>query len=470
VKGSILDVRYAGIPAPRGFLLGAFVVLVLWTVPLPGWAITVELSGQVTFRPQSANQPLSTTKKTILFADESLQATARVVVASAAERKAFPLLVLQQQHAVTKAWIDIHTFYRDITTGGKFAKPDVFKPDVPRRFPQDQAPKSPFPERVPAPISSSYNTPSFSLPVRTNALRASARRADGTSVESLPLLVEVRDPPAVLTLLAMGGSCHDPDANTNHTNLTEAMITRNADVCAKKGVQETYLKDLTPPAAVNCNDPCNANCMNFLEHLALRIMNERGLATQFDSIDNPGQQLCHPRQNLQGIRNHIIFGKWRNTEEEWVCSTPIKFNTIIDNFVKGGGKSLILIGQSLGGAKFAEMVRDHWRWGNNLTLELLVLWDATSVDILKVFPGKHPFLESMGVQQVGSRPRHTLSFYQYSNLAPFQNGAPLLDPCEQHDLDGCFSHNAIARSQFVHHKTTDAVHQALVALRNRARE
>jgi hypothetical protein len=76
----------------------------------------------------------------------------------------------------------------------------------------------------------------------------------------------------------------------------------------------------------------------------------------------------------------------------------------------------------------------------------------------------------MGVDRVGSRPRHTLSFFQYSNPVPFQNGAPLQDPSEQYNLDGCFSHNAIARSQFVHHKTAEAVKQALVALRDRARK
>jgi hypothetical protein len=77
----------------------------------------------------------------------------------------------------------------------------------------------------------------------------------------------------------------------------------------------------------------------------------------------------------------------------------------------------------------------------------------------------------MGVRSVGNRPRQTVSFFQYSDWAPFQNGAPLLQPAgaEQHDLDGCFSHNAIARSQFVHDETAEAVKRALEALRGRAR-
>jgi hypothetical protein len=453
--------------------LGVVMGLLLWSVPAPARALTVEISGQVTLRPQEVTRALSTTQRTVLFTDESLRATARVG-ATDAEKKAVARIVLQRQHAATTAWQDLHTFYVAPPALVTPTKPGVVVPTVPtrpERLPERVGPKqeSPLPapgQRVPVSPSLSYDAPSFSLPAETSGLRARAVREDGTAIESLPLLLEVRSAPAVLTLLAMGGTCTDPDANTTHTTLDAAAITRNAGACEKKGVQPTYLGDLTPMPSVNCNNPC-ASCTNFMEHLALRIMNDRGLATSFDSIDNPGQNFCQRRTNAAGIRNRLVFGKWRNTDEEPVCSTSIKFNAMIADFVQNGGKSLILIGQSQGGAKFAGMVRDHWRWGNALTLELLVLWDATSFDVPK--PTSNPLITSMGVDRVGSRPRHTLSFYQYSNLVPFQNGARLLDPAEQYDLDGCFSHNAIARSQFVHHKTTDAVKRALEAIRDRAR-
>jgi len=51
----------------------------------------------------------------------------------------------------------------------------------------------------------------------------------------------------------------------------------------------------------------------------------------------------------------------------------------------------------------------------------------------------------------------------------FQNGAPF-DPAELHDLDGWFSHNVIARSQFVHHRTADVVNETLQMVRDRARQ
>lgn len=481
------------------FRLNVFAFFVLLITPFSAWTVTLELSGQATLRPQEATRALNITNKTIIFADETLQATARLLVANAAERKDFPVLVLQRQDPATKGWLEIHVFYRDPVTvktdgpdvispvgpavpklppaAAKIGKPEIPpigdslvtkgrpEPGLPPKKPQLVAPD----RSIPATLSFSYDTPRFALQVGNHLLRASARRANGTSVESVPLQLEVRNPPAVLTLLAMGGTCTDPDANTTHTSLDAAGITRNAAMCASRGVQQTYLGDLTPMASVNCNDPCNSNCMNFMEHLSLRIMNNEKLATRFDSIDNPGERTCRSRTNSSGIQNQLVFGKWRNTEEEPVCSTPIKFNSIIDNFVKTGGKSLILIGQSQGGAKLAGMVRDHWRWGNDLKLELLVLWDATSFDTLKLFPGQHPLIGSMGVERVGSRPLRTVSFYQYSNAVPFQNGAPLLDPSEQYNLDGCFSHNAIARSQFVHQKTAEVVKQALVALRDRAR-
>ena len=177
---------------------------------------------------------------------------------------------------------------------------------------------------------------------------------------------------------------------------------------------------------------------------------------------------------MGGVRNRIIFGKWRNTEEEPVCGTEIKFNTIIDDFVREGGKSVILIGQSQGGAKLAGMIRDHWRWGNDLTVELIALWDATSFDVANGFDTGHFGVVSMGVRKVGNKPRKVLNFCQYSNAVPFQNGAPLdpseaHDDLEEHDLDGCFSHNGIARSQFVHHRTAEVVQEALQAARERAR-
>ena len=438
----------------------AALAALVWGPTPSAHALSLELSGQATLRPQAATRALSATRSTVLLADDLVQASVRASGAHPVERQSFSTLVLQRQDATTRAWVDVHTFYR-AQLEPKNAGATTPKATEGKRI------EPPTERLVAGPWSVSYESPPLRLPAGTSALRASARLQDGGTVDSAPLPLDVRRPPAVLTILAMGGTCTDPDANTSHHTLTEAGITRDADACAAKGVQATYLGDLTPMASVNCNNPCNAACMNFMEHLALRLLNDRDLADRFDSIDNRGEELCQPRANLQGIRNRLVFGKWRNTDEEPVCATPIRFNGIIDDFVRDGGQSLILIGQSQGGAKLAGMVRDHWRWPATLTLELLALWDATSFDVIS-FSG-HPLIGSMGVRRVGSHPRHTLSFFQYSNPVPFQNGAPLQDPAEQHDLDVCFSHNGIARSQFVHHKTADAVKDALTALRDRAR-
>ena len=158
-----------------------------------------------------------------------------------------------------------------------------------------------------------FDSHALSLSAGADAIRAKARREDGSSIDSPPVLLDVRPAPAVLTLLAMGGTCTDPDANTHFQSLSDAGITRDTDKCAAKGVNPTWLADLTPMASVNCNDPCNTGCMNFLEHLALRIMNTNSLANEFDSINNPGTALCAHRENPVGIRNRIVFGKWRNS-------------------------------------------------------------------------------------------------------------------------------------------------------------
>jgi hypothetical protein len=50
------------------------------------------------------------------------------------------------------------------------------------------------------------------------------------------------------------------------------------------------------------------------------------------------------------------------------------------------------------------MIRDHWRWGNDLTVELIALWDATSFDGPNGFDTGHFGVVSMGVRKVGDKP------------------------------------------------------------------
>jgi hypothetical protein len=488
----------------------ALLLILISAAPWPLSGLTLELAGVGRLRPQDVDHAISATAETVLFNDESLRARAVVSFSSMEERNSFSnsfyALVLQIREGTTSPWRDVHIYYSNKVAavqtpgpaspvpvqhtaqtqlGGRTAlsaapppgpfdsRSTVPTPTSPIER-QSPAPKTgpPFPAPETTVPGLAFESPNLALPIGTRAIRAIARGSDGKDVESTPIRLEVRRAPAVLTLLAMGGTCTDPDANTSFKDLAEAGITRNTDKCAQKHVNPTFLADLTPMSSVNCNDPCNASCINFMKHLALRIIDTQALGNELDSIDDPGKHLCDHHTNPAGIRNRVVFGKWRNTEEEPVCSTPIKFDQIIDDFVAQGGRSLILIGQSQGGAKLAGMVRDHWRWGEDLTLELIVMWDGTSFDVVS-FSG-HPLIESMGVRKVGTRPKRVLSFFQYSNPVPFQNGAPL-DPserhasAEQHDLDGCFSHNGIARSQFVHARTVDVVKETLQAVRDRTR-
>jgi hypothetical protein len=124
------------------------------------------------------------------------------------------------------------------------------------------------------------------------------------------------------------------------------------------------------------------------------------------------------------------------------------------------------------------MVRDHWRWADAVSVDLYVSWDASSFTGLPTFSSSTPCrgsllgepCTSMGTRSVGSRPKKVLHFFQYHDPIPFQNGAPIQQATEAHDLNVCFSHNAIARSQFVHQKTADAVAAALRGLRDAQRQ
>ena len=116
---------------------------------------------------------------------------------------------------------------------------------------------------------------------------------------------------------------------------------------------------------------------------------------------------------------------------------------------------MILLGQSHGGAKFAGMVRDHWRWDNDLKIVLFVSWDSADL--------------GGGVSSVGDRPETVLAFFQRGDLAHWQNGKHIEQATEEHDLTDHLSHNAIARSEFVHDKTATFIRDAISSIRGRSR-
>jgi hypothetical protein len=471
-------------------------------VTLKPAAVTLELSGSVKLRPQESDRALGASGRTKLLDDESVVASAVVRFATTAERESFrsdfPTLVLQRREGASGPWSDFHVFYSPKQTkatgipgiSGKQQPaeepkpitqvrpelprpgqgPTVTAPEIPAKPGQKPSPKVGVPTDAPGTRTvvpgMGFDSPGFTLASGTSAIRASARRADGSSIDSPPLQLEVRKAPAILTLMAQGGACADADGNLD----SSGTVTRDDEGCAARGLNGVFLGALTPKASINCNNFCDTGCTNFFEHLAARIMDDEGLADHVDFIDNPGAAFCQSRDNPGGLRNRIVVGKWRNTEEEGVCGTDLQFNDILDDFEEQGGKSVILIGQSLGGAKFTKLQRDNWRWGNAPTLELFVLWDATSLgEDGAVVLGGHP---SFGVRTVGSRAKRVLSFFQYDNAAAFQNGARLTDrsDAEQHDYNRCLTHNGIARGQFIHHRTTEAVKQAIVSARDRARE
>jgi hypothetical protein len=122
----------------------------------------------------------------------------------------------------------------------------------------------------------------------------------------------------------------------------------------------------------------------------------------------------------------------------------------------------------------------RWRWAIDVEVDLFVTRDITSPGSLtyeepQPCRGSLPPIEglenctSMGVRSAGSRPKTVLNFYQSHNRWPNQNGAPIAEADMEFNLNRCLSHNAIARSQFVHNKTAEAVKNALISLRDASR-
>ena len=157
------------------------------------------------------------------------------------------------------------------------------------------------------------------------------------------------------------------------------------------------------------------------------------------------------------MHNQVIVGKWENSELEPVRPPGIRtWEQILDNYRSLGKHHVILVGQSHGGAKFAGMTRDHWRWDNDLTVDLFVSWDSADLGggVLERWAGAQ---DSVGV----------LSDCQ--SRTGGKHGKHIDEATEEHDLTHLFSHNAIARSQFVHDKTMTFISDTVSSVRRRVR-
>jgi hypothetical protein len=182
-------------------------------------------------------------------------------------------------------------------------------------------------------------------------------------------------------------------------------------------------------------------------------MNTHSLANELKSIRGSGY--CHERSNDNGLNNRIILGTYENSELEPMRPDGIlTWEDILDNYRSLGHRHVILVGQSLGGAKFAGMIRDHWRWANDLEVALFVSWDSTH--------------SSGGISSVGERPEKVLAFFQTHDVL-WQTGKHIEEATEEHNLTNLFSHNAIARSRFVHDKTMTFIRESIRSIRARAR-
>ena len=268
--------------------------------------------------------------------------------------------------------------------------------------------------------------------------------------------VIVRRAPAILTFIAMGGSSSVGSSSSSSSSSSGDGITTDPDQC---DVNKELISELMESNNVQCNDLC-ADCMNFVEHLGLRVLNEEGLADNLKSLrmrEGSGPRYCARRYNSRGIRHRVVLGKWENSEHEPFRPEGIKtFESILDEFQEDGGGSLLIVAQSHAGAKLAATVNDKWRWGGKIDVALFVAWDATHA--------------GGAIHSVGSRPSRVINFFQTANFLYFQNGGRIEEADVEFDLTGCFSHNAIARSVFVHQTTYDELRVAIAKIRTLARE
>ena len=298
-------------------------------------------------------------------------------------------------------------------------------------------------------------TRSVQLHAGALGIRCRLDLGEGLARFTKPVFVHVRTPPQVLTLMSMGGASLMPTPPEpggppdEPTNLRKAGIWVDAAKCRRRGIDPTFVADLVTNRNVQCNDMADSSCVNFLEHLALRLKDER-LVDEIGHISG-GSYTTIGR--FAGLSHRVVLGKWENSEREPVRPPWLRtWEQTLDEYRSSGGRHVILIGQSQGGAKFAEMIKDdHWAWDDDLVIDLFVSWDST-----------HLF---GGIDDVGERPRKVLGFHQHADMLHFQNGKPITG-AQNYDLHELFSHNGIARSEFVHAKTAAFVQDAIEQIRN----
>jgi len=309
-------------------------------------------------------------------------------------------------------------------------------------------------------------------------VRVSEGAFDGETHYSAGYSTRVRSSPSILTFIAMGGSSSFGSGSSGPSGASVESsgsssssgssgsssgpssgegIEVHADHCS---VDPTLIEELMTDANRQCNDLC-AGCLNFIEHLGLRVLEEEDLASHLDTLRHKEHtsedDFCNPRFNPFGVSHRVVLGKWENSEHELLRPAPIKtFESILDEFQQDGGGTLLIVAQSLAGAKLAATVKDHWRWGDNIDVALFVAWDATHL--------------GGGINSVGPRPRRVVNFFQAAfRLDYWQTGASIAEADVEHDLTDCFSHNAIARSAFVHQTTYEELRAVIAEIRTAAR-
>ena len=285
--------------------------------------------------------------------------------------------------------------------------------------------------------------------------------------------VRVRRAPNILTFIAMGGSSSGGSGSSGPSGASSESGSSSSSSGSsgsssgdgiivqpsKCGVDPTLIPELMEPDNIQCNDLCAA-CMSFIEHLGLRVLQEEGLANVLDALRHKEhgseENYCTRRTNPDGISHRLVLGKWENSEHELLRPAAIKtFDSILDEFEEEGGGTLLIVANSLAGAKLQATITSYWRWGNNIDIALFVAWDITHL--------------GGAIGWVGSRPARVVNFFQTGNWLPFQNGGPIAEADVETDLTGCFSHNALPRSKFVHQSTYQEIRNAVAEIRTAAR-
>jgi hypothetical protein len=209
------------------------------------------------------------------------------------------------------------------------------------------------------------------------------------------------------------------------------------------------------PSYVDCEDDYEPFCQNGLTILSDRMLAD-GLIRMVEWYTEDGE--LYQRDGATRIRNRVALADFSCSETAMNWFQAWSYQDEIADFFRKGGRNVVLVGHSHGGAEMAHLLATEPLFDSGLKCPLFVALDATD--------------EGGPVQELSDRAEKLLNFYQEANWwIDYQRGSHIdgVADDEQHDMSGYLKHVTFDRSTFIHERILAVLRDVITSLRDAAR-